>query len=424
MIDARIALGHAVHRLGRWDEAESLGRAALASAERVLGPDADATIDARELLAWNDLFRGRRAEAEAALADLDAFWIAADGEDSHQRIPILNGLGQAALDGGELDAAEDRYRDALALSRAAFPDGHPDMMVALSGLANTMTMSKRPEDAVAPLTEAAAIARRGLSPEHRSTLVVLGNLGLLQARLDRHEEAESTLTAVLETRRRTLPADHPDVGKSLEQLGRLEYFRGDFEAAIAWFQEARGVYAAAYGGPVAESIACLSNLATTLRAAGRFEEAIEVTHEVLEFDRADLGPDHPFVCDSLISLAGMLVEVGELEEARRTVDEAARIAALGSGNTLRPARCALVRSSLAVAGGDLPAAAAELEAAWPVLADSDLLDEAVRPARRLADALEAAGESAASDHWRGRARTAAGDADDETPASAGPAATD
>ncbi|KAJ9661940.1 hypothetical protein H2198_001692 [Neophaeococcomyces mojaviensis] len=70
-----------------------------------------------------------------------------------------------------------------------------------------------------------------------------------------------------------------------------------------------------YGPDHSETLRSMSNLAATLRQAGKLQEALSMQRVVLKKHQQMLGEDHPNTLVSMSNLASMLKDVGELQEA-------------------------------------------------------------------------------------------------------------
>jgi tetratricopeptide (TPR) repeat protein len=175
---------------------------------------------------------------------------------------------------GRLQAAEENFRAALAIDRAAFGRESP------------------------------AIAR---------DLHYLGNC--LQQQ-ERYGEALAALEEALELRTAALGADHPETGDTVLGLGRLRQARGELAAAEALLRRFLAIRRAVEPDHWLTSTA-LTHLAEVVLGLGRREEALALADEALAIARGALPEGH-----WRIALAGavrgeVLAQLGLRQEAER-----------------------------------------------------------------------------------------------------------
>lgn len=243
-VDALQRIGQRLALDGRYDEAITLQREALAEASVLHGPDG-----LEVAAAWNALgvalrFAARYDEAAAAYARAAALR-AAHGEpdpavhhhnlsglasargdfaaaEVHARAAVarrredgddfelatdLCGLGDALAGLGRLGDAEAAYREALALFARTAPD-HAEVAYALHNLADTLADRGRAAEAEATYRDAIARKTRVLGPTHHELAPSLNNLAHLLDRNGRRAEArEASRQAVAIAA--ALPPDHP-----------------------------------------------------------------------------------------------------------------------------------------------------------------------------------------------------------------------
>lgn len=254
---------------GRHAEGAAAARETAQLARRLEGPDAPTTLSAslNEVVALSSL--GRREEARTALAGLparlarvlgpghgetllaarlEARLAAYDGDFEAARevlenvIATLRSTGQGqtlayslvqaatvAADAGDLELAERRAREAVALLTAAAGSDHVDVAWARSTLGGVLVRRGRLADAREELEAASAaeIAGGTASSEfHADTLERLGELDLTAG--DR-PAARRHLEQALAIRRTSSPAGNRATGTTLRLLQRS--LRGDERAA-------------------------------------------------------------------------------------------------------------------------------------------------------------------------------------------------
>jgi tetratricopeptide (TPR) repeat protein len=89
------------------------------------------------------------------------------------------------------------YREALAISRAAFGEEHENVAIGLTNLANALAEQQEFDDAETLHREALAIFRRFRNEEHEYVTDALNNVAGMLERQGRYEEAESLCSRIL-----------------------------------------------------------------------------------------------------------------------------------------------------------------------------------------------------------------------------------
>ena len=324
---------------GAYDEAQAAFRRALASAERVVGPDHPLLADLLNNLGAVQTMLDDPDAAGASLARALALVTGARGPDHPDRLEILINLGNLSSHRHELDAARRHYEEALALGARTLGEAHPSLLPALLGLGYLAHRRGDLDAAEASLRRALAIAEAALGPDQPTVADVLNNLGALaQARGDLDTALEHH-TRALALRTRALGPDHPARADSLH------------------------------------------NLAAVLAARGEHRRARERFAESLALRERALGPSHRDVAGDLVALARVDLELRDPARARQALERALAVPALADDPTdAAEARFLLAR---ALAGPDRRRA---LALARGALAELDL---ASPEARALRDAITA-----------------------------------
>ncbi len=144
-----------------------------------------------------------------------------------------------------------------------------------------------------------------------------------------YPEAESLAKTALKAADQEFGKTAPEYGTALNNLASLLRATGRFEEAEPLFQRALETTRVALGEDHPEFGTRLNNLAGLLEATGRFEEAEPLYRQALENTRVALGEDHPSFGIRLNNFAELLRATGRFEDAEplyRQALENARVA--------------------------------------------------------------------------------------------------
>lgn len=151
-----------------------------------------------------------------------------------------------------------------------------------------------------------AVAIRRSTPDGRS-LDLAGSLihlaWVYRARSE-YDPARTLVTEALGIRRAALPPDHPDIGEALYELGWLMF--GPEQERL--YKEALTMLTDA---PAAAErrVQLLQALSTNLRRQGRFTEAVAAGRDALAVAEQSLGPEHHITGYAMIHLADHVSDI-------------------------------------------------------------------------------------------------------------------
>ena len=241
------------------------------------------------------------------------------------------GLALAAL--GDMAGAEEQFASEVAIQEQLLGARHPEVAKARQSLGGTLYVSGRLPAALPHMELALSIFEDAFGPEHLKVAIALDNLGSLRDDLGEHEDAREL-----------------------------------FERALAILESS---------DPSVNSIVRLrGNLAQALRHAGEYPAAVEHLREAAALIEAEHGPAHPERVDLLFRRGEILLEAGDLLQAREVLEHA---------DALRgqlPEQSALVSADVARALARVRHQQAQPDAA------RQLLVEAIELYRRLGPDLD------------------------------------
>jgi tetratricopeptide (TPR) repeat protein len=310
----KIQLGAVLVDSGKVDEAERILEAArdvLAEA----GPEhAVSWAAATNSLADVARVRGDHQTAkelnEIALTAVRSI----DGEPADTiEASLLIDLGSMDLELMEVESAEKRIREGLALQRTVFGDGHPTIARTQLKLAKVLAEKGEFDTADQLFRASLETTREVFGHDHIRVAVVLHNYGFhlrnrsperaeaylreavevlkgrgndvavaraldvlaaVQMDLEEYRQAEANFQRSLQLRRVALPDGHPDIAQSLNNLGSLYMRSKRYDRAVPMLEQALDRYRRILGDRHPQVVVVIYNLGSTLSDAGKLDRAL------------------------------------------------------------------------------------------------------------------------------------------------------
>jgi serine/threonine protein kinase/tetratricopeptide (TPR) repeat protein len=277
---ARESLGTTFSGLGRYPEAESEYRAALALRRSAPG-NHDADV----------------ASSEAHLAEQLTF------ED-------------------KLAEAETLQRDALRLRTHLFGPEDPAVGGSLTDLAITLRREGK-------LPEAEAAARQGLAIDLKNNRANDSasdehNLGVILRFEKRSAEAEAMFRQSLAARLQISGAENPDAATTMNQLASVLHDEGKLPEAEQYTRQSLATLRHLEGDQHPDIAVGLNHLAIILRDEGKPGEAEAMLRQAAAIGQRAWGPDHTDEARIETNLGDLLAKRGKLQESERLLRAALR----------------------------------------------------------------------------------------------------
>ncbi|HIJ82578.1 MAG: TPR REGION protein [Magnetococcales bacterium] len=145
-------------------------------------------------------------------------------------------------------------------------------------------------------------------------------LAVLESVMGRMNDSEATFKKALAIQKGALPENHADILGTLSDQAELLRMRGRFKEARAQLEGVLGKSGAAELAEV--RMAAKGNLAKVHEELGNFEDAVTLTREILDFETATLGNEHPNRLTTLNNLAGLKRRMGDFAGAEKDYRQA------------------------------------------------------------------------------------------------------
>jgi tetratricopeptide (TPR) repeat protein len=257
---------------------------------------------------------GRYAEAESPLRRALAIYEQSLGTEHPAVATSLSNLAKLLQYQSKYNEAEPLFRRALAINEKAFGADHPVVASSLRHIANLLEERGKYGQAKQLYRQALAIDVKALGPQHPDVATGLNNVAGVLASQGKYSEAEPLF-------RRAIGIDEAVFGKgnlkiaiSLNNLAIVLEARGKYIEAESLYRQALSLYEKALGPEHPDVAAILNNLALLLHDTGRNGEADTLMRRALAIQEMTLGPYHPSVATSMINLA-LLMAQDKPEEA-------------------------------------------------------------------------------------------------------------
>lgn len=316
----------------------------------------------------------------------------AHGEAHALVVQGLNLLGEM-LHGKREPAAEQAFRDALALGRDVLGEEDPAIVRSLEGLAFALREAGQVPAAAVALEEAVRIQRSAANPDNLAVAASLRSLGrMLWYQFD-YVGALRAYREEVEIRRRIQGGDELDLAWALHQLGNQLINTQDFKAAEAAYGEALLIRRRMLGDAHPHTLTTLLTMGMALRGLQDFEASEAFLREALEGRRKAFGPESEDVRDTIWNLARTLRDKGDYDGAERYFQQSLAILGGRSGeNRLRIGQSIAFLGQLETVRGNPYRAVELLREGLAIIRDSQIPIATVQVVYWLGQALQATGE--------------------------------
>ncbi|HTG37062.1 MAG TPA: serine/threonine-protein kinase [Thermoanaerobaculia bacterium] len=312
----RVELAQALSDQGRWSEAETELRPALALCEGG-GERSLECVHALDLQAVALQNLGRIAAAAAAGQRALALLRSDFPGERFELASVLNNLGICLGNQGKPREAEALHRQAVTAAREARGERHPLTAEAVANLAGVLDMQGRYAEAAPLYREALGVQEALLGERHFHFINTLTSYANLLWLMKRPGEAEPVARRAQALARSALGAEHPltayaenILGGVLLDAGKPAEAEGHIRTALAARRRAlpKGNWLIA---------SAQSNLGAALLARGRTAEAERELLAAYADLAAARGPRHEKSLLTADRLARLYAVMGKREEARR-----------------------------------------------------------------------------------------------------------
>jgi tetratricopeptide (TPR) repeat protein len=310
---------------GKYDEAEKLFLLALQKRETSLGKNHVRVAFTLYNLGWCYYEQGKYAQAEAchqrALEIRRSMDIPAGENPFLGR--SLAGLAEVYRALGRYKLAEDRCKEAIAVSTKILGENHAHTANNLNILGTLYTDMHKYHEARAILTKALHIHEQKLEPLDPHLAQSQYNLGLLEMAEGNYQHAETFLKKALKIRRKVFSRSHPQIARSLNSLAVLYTWQGHYSEAEKLYQQVLSLRKKSLGAQHPQFAQTLNDLGAHYLSRKQYTEAAPLLAEALRIREQILGLEHPAVGETLTNQARLHRELGQ-EDVANLLEERAK----------------------------------------------------------------------------------------------------
>jgi eukaryotic-like serine/threonine-protein kinase len=319
-------LGFVKVNMGEYTEALKLFQRALAIREKVLGSDhyeVASSIDSIGTAFW---YMGRYHDARPYYERALQIREKAFGPYSLQVASSLNNLALLLNTLGEEEKSLPLYERTLAIDEKTFGSESPKLIGTINNLALFLDDIGEYKKSHSLYTRAVEILKKTHGPEDAETLSGFGKLNREEGY---YQAAQSLGERSLKIREQTL-GDNPSIANSLFELAHLYSDNGHYDAAVAAYERALGIFEKKGISRAIPPI--MEELAKLYRDQGQFEKAqtaysraLAIRARTLADQEKTSGPEDPKVAIAMEHLAKLHGDNNNYEKACGLFDRALAI---------------------------------------------------------------------------------------------------
>ncbi len=232
----------------------------------------------------------------------------------------LHDIGDTWRAGGETKKAVESFREAADRKRKA--GDLRSLALSLEALGRTLEQDAEYEKALVALEEALDALRRLPAPEPAIESTILHDIADVRRKEGKLDEAIGLYREAVERRRAEKDGDRFHLVAPIQALGRALDKSGDYEAAIAAFEEQLEVLRGLSSPQLQLEGVALHDIAQARSGLGELDEAIRLYREALDRKREAGDPAHrKSIASTLQALARALEKDGAYEAALTTYGE-------------------------------------------------------------------------------------------------------
>lgn len=326
--DYAVALGNLANALeenGDLEESELLFQRALAIKKKVFGKDHPSYAATLNNLAFLNKKLGKFERSEKLFLEALSSFRKLEGAESKNYATTLNNLGMLYQEWQRYEKAEEYYESARKIRKRVLGNGHPDYASSLNNLGALYREIGNYEAAEPYYEQALKIRLELLGLNHPSYANSLENLAILYMALGNYDEAEPLLKDAKRVYAKTYGTSHSSYAVALNNLAHLYQESGKYDLSIQMYEEALTIRKDIYGVKHREYGHGLRNLGVVLFKSGALEQAEFKFREALEIHAIHPGKQSTDYAFDLMNLASVLEKDNNFADAENLYKDAYEI---------------------------------------------------------------------------------------------------
>jgi len=297
----------------------TMAHRAIALNERNTGPTSAATATSvmhlANLMSCRHEFAASLPYYEHAAGILETL----GSQYDQQRAVILSGEGVALRRQGNLDAARQKYEQALAIQIRMLGTEHPDVAATLNNLAIIWQHLGNYRKARDLYRQALAIRETVFGPQHEWVAETLYNLSITEGALGDYDAAIASQERCLDIFRATLGENHQRYLWARLNLGITYLDMGDYVGALPICQDVLSAQQRIYGPDHINTSYALDALGSCHFKAANYQEALRLYTRSLSLQETGLGVDNPENALTMFEVGRCQMALGQLTAGAETM---------------------------------------------------------------------------------------------------------
>lgn len=255
-------------------------------------------------------------EYDAALADANTAYERTDGASRTVAADVHRALAYIHEKKGEFEASLREARKGLHIASKALGDEHPAMASYRMRTGRALEMVGRPAEAIAEYEQAFVVLGGEAANENDMLVGGLHNyIGTANYQLGNYEKALASYQQSLAIVERLLGPDHPNSGTRRSNIGGVLYSMERYEEALIEMRLALAIREGSLTRSHSDIADVRSNIGTLLQRTGDYEGALKEHQEALSIYEVGLGEAHPKVAIAHSDIGLALLELGHEHSA-------------------------------------------------------------------------------------------------------------
>jgi tetratricopeptide (TPR) repeat protein len=230
-------------------------------------------------------------------------------------IDTLNNMGRILYKQGKLEAASERFSEALETNELADTSFDPFLGDTYNGLANVLMAQGKVDESLGMYSKSLDIKKKMLGEQQLSVATIYGNMAIGNRHQDRLDEAMELYQKCLGIYMRILGDEHSNVADIYSNIAGILSIQRKLDESLKMYQKSIEIYKKTFGDDHEFIAEAYQNMANVLQRQNRHEGSRDMYHRALHIRIKVLGEWHSKVASSYHDMAMVYYGHGKLDEA-------------------------------------------------------------------------------------------------------------